>query len=468
MRRISLAWLTLALAASAITVGIGYSYSGHKWSVRQVPYYINPTNSDVSASAAIAAIQYGASAWSTQSNADFSFYYMGQTSGNSIVNNGKNEVFFRNETNSSIAQTYRWWNSAGELVDTDIVFWDASWKFFTGYSGCSGGYYIEEIATHEFGHALGLNHSDVSTATMVAGAYTCATWKGSLDPDDLAAVEAVYPPDGTNSAPVVSISAPTSGTSVTEGSVVTFSGTATDLEEGNLSTSLAWTSSLEGPLGGGGSFSRTLSAGTHTITASVSDSQGSTASKHVTVTVTATANSAPSVTISSPSNNATFAEGTALSFSGSAADPEDGNLSGHLVWTSSRDGHIGTGGSFSRVLSTGSHTITAKVTDSAGATVQAQRAVTVEAPTVPTDEPSSGLTLQGRGYKVKGSQFADLTWSGFGSGSIDVYRDGKRVATTPNDGAHTDAVNRKGGGSSTYKVCAASTSTCSNLITVQF
>ena len=53
-----------------------------------------------------------------------------------------------------------------QIIDADIVFWDEGFKFFAGTSGCSGGFYIEDIAAHEFGHALGLGHSTVSGATM--------------------------------------------------------------------------------------------------------------------------------------------------------------------------------------------------------------------------------------------------------------------------------------------------------------
>jgi serine protease len=77
-------------------------------------------------------------------------------------------------------------------------------------------------------------------------------------------------------------------------------------------------------------------------------------------------NTAPTVTISSPANNATFDSGTSISFSGSASDVEDGNLTASLVWISNLDGEIGTGGSFSAELSNGTHTITASVTDSGG------------------------------------------------------------------------------------------------------
>ncbi|MFZ0429242.1 MAG: hypothetical protein WAO20_14070, partial [Acidobacteriota bacterium] len=77
-------------------------------------------------------------------------------------------------------------------------------------------------------------------------------------------------------------------------------------------------------------------------------------------------NAPPSVTISSPSDGASFPAGTPVSFSGSAGDTEDGDLTSSLAWTSSLDGPIGSGGSFSAILSTGTHVITASVTDSGG------------------------------------------------------------------------------------------------------
>jgi subtilisin len=89
-------------------------------------------------------------------------------------------------------------------------------------------------------------------------------------------------------------------------------------------------------------------------------------------------NTAPSVTISSPANNASFSSGTSINFSGSASDTEDGSLTASLAWTSSLDGPIGSGGSFSAVLSDGTHTITAAVTDSGGLTGSASITVVVQ------------------------------------------------------------------------------------------
>ena len=86
---------------------------------------------------------------------------------------------------------------------------------------------------------------------------------------------------------------------------------------------------------------------------------------------------------------------------------------------------------------------------------------------VTVTEPSSGgMSLSVVAYKVKGVQYADLTWSGFtGITSVDIYRNANYVTTTANDGAHTDSINKKGGGSYTYKVCEANTMTCSNEVT---
>jgi hypothetical protein len=93
-----------------------------------------------------------------------------------------------------------------------------------------------------------------------------------------------------------------------------------------------------------------------------------------------TENTAPGSAIGSPVNGASFASGTPISFSGSATDAEDGDLTASLVWTSSLDGQIGIGGSFSAVLSSGTHTITTSVSDSGGLTASNSITITVEYP----------------------------------------------------------------------------------------
>jgi subtilisin family serine protease len=109
----------------------------------------------------------------------------------------------------------------------------------------------------------------------------------------------------------------------------------------------------------------------------------------------------------------------------------------------------------------GSYTVTLIVTDNSSAADTASQSVAVSSP-------AGGISLSATGYKVKGIQKADLTWSGSAAGYIDVYRNGARITTTANDGAYTDSINAKGSATYTYKVCEAGTTTCSNTVTVVF
>ncbi|MEW6743284.1 MAG: S8 family serine peptidase [Planctomycetota bacterium] len=97
-----------------------------------------------------------------------------------------------------------------------------------------------------------------------------------------------------NTPPVVTITAPADGTTVIEGTPVTFTGTASDAEDGNLDSALVWTSSLQGQIGTGPSFTRSdLAVGTHQITASVTDSGGLNGSDQITLTVQVDPGSTP-------------------------------------------------------------------------------------------------------------------------------------------------------------------------------
>jgi hypothetical protein len=182
----------VALVASAVATH-AYVTSGHAWKSRQVSYYINPVNLDLPEADVTAAAQSGAANWTSQSRADFSFSYAGRSSATAVANNARNEVFFRNESNgSTIAVTYWWYDGSGYIVDADILFYDGGFTFFGNNGGCSTGQYVQDVATHEFGHALGLRHTDVTTATMYASTTSCSQNWRSLETDDIAGVEALY------------------------------------------------------------------------------------------------------------------------------------------------------------------------------------------------------------------------------------------------------------------------------------
>ena len=165
MRRLQLAAMT-----AVILLGLGmvarhvhaYTTNGHAWGVTQVPYYINPQNLYVSESSAMAAITSAAAAWRGIANVEL--VYAGNTTGSTLSNNRKNEVFFREDVSSYIAETYWWYDGTGHLVDADIVFHENN-RFYSANIGCNGdGFYMENTGAHEFGHvtrsgALGGGHS---------------------------------------------------------------------------------------------------------------------------------------------------------------------------------------------------------------------------------------------------------------------------------------------------------------------
>lgn len=172
-----------------------FSVQGATWPATSMPvaYYVNPANMDLPTAAIEPAIRIGADAWHVQSGSPFAFVFAGFSTQTNNTNDGINLVMFRNASaGSALATTYSWFLGT-RIVDADIVFWDADFQFVTGTSGCSGAFFIEDIATHEFGHALGLGHSTVASATMYPSISACSQQSRTLDPDDIAGVLSLYP-----------------------------------------------------------------------------------------------------------------------------------------------------------------------------------------------------------------------------------------------------------------------------------
>ena len=295
--------LTALVAAAAILTAAGVSaYSSYaKWASATATFYVNPANADVSASAANTAVQYAMNVWNT-SGSSFRFQYGGTASDTATAYDNRNVVIFRNASSgSSIGTTYSWWDSSQRLLDSDIIFWDSGFKFFTGSIGCgivSNAVYLEDVATHELGHALGLNHSSSSDATMYPSYSYCSQAMRTLASDDVAGVKALYPAAApSNTPPVVVITSPANGATFTQGTTISLAGTATDTQDGNISSRIQWTDN-GAAVGSGNLLSSLLSlAGLHTIVAKVTDNAGAQAQSQVSITVTALAAPPPTATL---------------------------------------------------------------------------------------------------------------------------------------------------------------------------
>jgi len=140
-----------------------------------------------------------------------------------------------------------------------------------------GEYYSYWIMRNANGQNFFINGSSIYVQIKVGAAPTAAATKTATTT--------------ANTDPTITITAPASGTTGTAGTPVTFSATASDTEDGDLTSSIKWTytstSSGSGSMGGGGSINYAFSAAdTYTVTAAVTDSGG----KKVTATVEVTIN----------------------------------------------------------------------------------------------------------------------------------------------------------------------------------
>lgn len=86
-------------------------------------------------------------------------------------------------------------------------------------------------------------------------------------------------------------------------------------------------------------------------------------------------------------------------------------------------------------------------------------------PTPTPEPPPSSISLSVVMTKQQGVNRANLSWSGATS-TADVYRNGSRIATVTST-SYVDSLGR-GGGSQTYRVCSAGTSTCSADVSVSY
>lgn len=229
---------------------------------------------------------------------------------------------------------------------------------------------------------------------------------GSADSIDVYAAGLTTGGGPGNTAPTVTITAPANGSSVTQGTSVSFSGTATDVEDGTISGSLTWTSSINGSIGSGASFSTsTLSVGTHTITASVTDSGGLPGSAVITLNVTSTGQT--TVTFSSVSS-------------------QDGR-----IWESGENGNVGGGGN-----STDNTTAAIRIGDT-DVDEQYKSIVSFNTSSIPDTATIlsaslrlvRGTLLGSTPFTTHGPCVADISNGGFGGSTAFAFADWQAAAT---------------------------------------
>jgi hypothetical protein len=367
----------------------------------------------------------------------------------------------------------------------------------------------------------------VSTSALTLGTHTItasATDSGGLRGSGFITV--TVNPVTINTAPTVTIDAPAAGTTFVRGSSITFSGTATDAQDGSISAGLSWSSDLDGVIGAGASFSTGgLGAGSHVITASIADTGGLPGSAAISIVVNvenlATADvSTARGTVASGSFQQTWADDDIYEVLTEAVQGNNPSRRRSLLehtWrfdVAAGSQHVfkvnayrsGTEDDFTfsysrdnvvfapmvTVLATtdndtlqaytfpqdvaGTVYVRVQDTDSTAGNTQLD-SLFVDSLAITTLFPGgsggTSVTLAATGHKVKGLQHVELAWSGATAPSVTIARNGVVIRTVsnpgPDGGTYIDNIGIKGAGTYTYQVCESGAGgACSNPATVAF
>jgi hypothetical protein len=91
----------------------------------------------------------------------------------------------------TVAITPLWFFGGGTISDADVLFNGSGFQFTT--SGVAGRFDVQDVATHELGHLLGLDHTGVAGGTMYPYVDTTVILHRSLSADDVGGMRDAYP-----------------------------------------------------------------------------------------------------------------------------------------------------------------------------------------------------------------------------------------------------------------------------------
>ncbi|HSB94861.1 MAG TPA: S8 family serine peptidase, partial [Spongiibacteraceae bacterium] len=192
-----------------------------------------------------------------------------------------------------------------------------------GYATLSGTSMATPFVTGAFAILKGINTAD-TMASMEARLKTYSTPQvdsrngGTFPRLNLELVTANIV--GSSQLPTIAINSPANNSKLAfDKKPFALSATATDPQDGNLNASVKWASSKDGVI----TTPANLSLGSHTLTASVTDSTGFTKSASVNVSVL----NAPTAAITAPTAGLQQLSSVPFTFTATASDIENGNLS---------------------------------------------------------------------------------------------------------------------------------------------
>jgi len=194
MKKIVLFVSLLCLSSSLF----GYTLNGRKWfSSADAKFYYNGSNGPVcclTASEQQSKIVSGINAWGIAGLGGSTTKSGARNDGTNVVSWSKLGGTTLGVTNYTTTDQSQSQVCNGSLIyrfqEVDVRFNNAfKWQ---SSSGCSGGYDLAGVSTHEFGHAVGLGHTNVQGATMYPSVAACDFSVSSLASDDRDGYSAIY------------------------------------------------------------------------------------------------------------------------------------------------------------------------------------------------------------------------------------------------------------------------------------
>jgi hypothetical protein len=188
-----------------------YHLNGSRWTTTlRWSFRASSTPKNVKPSAAESALERGARNIVTGHNncglpdrISATEHYLGRTTRPTDVDDdatcgtpdGRNEVGFGKLPAADMALTC-WWTRNGHTVEADIKLNKAFYQWTARVrTGCSATWSIEDVATHEFGHAFGLDHVGEAlhgNLTMSPLIAPCQTGEETLGLGDVRGLEHKY------------------------------------------------------------------------------------------------------------------------------------------------------------------------------------------------------------------------------------------------------------------------------------
>jgi|SRR5918999_1332104 hypothetical protein len=194
MKKIALYAALLCLSSSVF----GYTLNGRKWfTSSDARFFYNGANGAtccLSASEQQSQIVSGITPWAIAS-------FGGSTSASGAKRDGVNAISWGKlggttlgvtnyvSTNTSQTQVCNG-NLLARFQEVDVRF-NNQFRWMNA-NNCSSGFDLAGVSTHEFGHAVGLGHTDVPGATMFPSVGACDFSISSLAADDKSGYSAIY------------------------------------------------------------------------------------------------------------------------------------------------------------------------------------------------------------------------------------------------------------------------------------